>query len=563
MAALAVTEALEAAGDAAYVWDLDDDRIDWSGRLAATGDALAAALSTGRALAGRIHPDDLMPRQHSLALHLDGSGPFDCEYRLRTADGGFAWLHERGQVERDGSGRVRRMLGVIRAVEDRHVQQSRIEQRASYDELTGHFNATRLREAVDRIIVDAQRGAQAAAFLAVGVDGMAAINDRYGAEAADTVLIEIGRRLDACLRVNDQVGRLGGDRFGVILPHCSGEHIGAAVGKILALVGATAVMTARGPVSASVSIGSTLFPSDGTTSYDVITRAEAALAEAKGAGRDRHVHYAADTAGRERDRLRTIGETVRSALREGRLVFAYQPVVSAETKAVDYYECLLHLRGEDGRIGGAGGFIPAIEQLGLIRLVDRYVLDRSIDEIAAHPGVSLGFNVSALTAADRPWLRALAARLRNDPGLASRIVVEITETAALYDIEESARFVSALRRAGCRVALDDFGAGHTSLRHLHSLAVDTVKIDGAFIRNLAESPENRVFLRHLIKLAAGFGFKTVAECVETAADASILREEGVDFLQGHYCGRPSFEPDWRLPPLRPLGGEGRGEGGTR
>ena len=148
------------------------------------------------------------------------------------------------------------------------------------------------------------------------------------------------------------------------------------------------------------------------------------------------------------------------------------------------------------------------------------------------------------TAADRPWLRALTARLRRDPGLASRLVIEITETAALYDIEESIRFVAALRQAGCRVALDDFGAGHASLRHLQSLPVDTVKIDGALIRDVARNPENRVFLRHLVGLAAGFGFKTVAECVETAEDAAILREERVDYLQGHYCGRPRFEPDW-------------------
>ncbi len=543
--ASAVTDALEAAGDAAYVWDLDDDRIDWSGRLVAAGEALAAVFGTGRALAGRIHPDDLGLRQSNLALHLDGAGSFDCEYRLRTAEGGFAWLHERGRAERDADGRVRRMLGVIRAVGDREALHSRIERCASYDELTGHFNATRLREAVDRIIADGQRGAGAAAFLAVGIDGLAAIADRHGAEAADTVLIEIGRRLDACLRINDEIGRLAGDRFGVILPHCPGEHVGAAVGKILSRVDASPVATARGPVAVTVSIGSTRFPDEGTTSYDVITRAETALAEAREAGCDGHIHYPAGLAERDLRRLQTIADTVREAVREDRLLFAYQPVVSAETGAIDYYECLLHLRGADGQVTGAGEFVPAVEQLGLIRLVDRHVLDRAIGEVAAHPGVTLGFNVSGLTAADRPWLRALTARLRHEPELARRILIEITETAALYDIEESARFVSALRQAGCRVALDDFGAGHTSLRHLHNLPVDTVKIDGAFIRNLAGSPENRVFLRHLIKLAAGFGFRTVAECVETAEDAAILREEGIDFLQGHHCGRPIFDPVWR------------------
>jgi EAL domain-containing protein (putative c-di-GMP-specific phosphodiesterase class I) len=240
---------------------------------------------------------------------------------------------------------------------------------------------------------------------------------------------------------------------------------------------------------------------------------------------------------------------VQSALREDRVMFAFQPVVSAATGEVDHYECLLRMRTPDGRIISAGEFVPVIEQLGFIRLIDHYVLDKTLDELTRHPGVRLGFNISGLTAADRPWLRALISKVRNRPDIASRIIVEITETAALYDIEESARFVSALRHAGCHVALDDFGAGHTSLRHLQSLAVDTVKIDGSFIRNLAGNPDSQVFLRHLLGLAKGFGFRTVAECVATAEDAAILQREGVGFLQGYYFGRPSLERPWLVRPL--------------
>jgi EAL domain-containing protein (putative c-di-GMP-specific phosphodiesterase class I) len=172
------------------------------------------------------------------------------------------------------------------------------------------------------------------------------------------------------------------------------------------------------------------------------------------------------------------------------------------------------------------------------------VLEKTLAELEAHPRVKLGFNISGLTAADRPWLRSLISQVRNRPDLASRLVVEITETAALYDIEESARFVSALRHSGCQVALDDFGAGHTSLRHLQSLAVDTVKIDGSFIRNLTTSADSQVFLRHLLGLAKGFGFNTVAECVSTADEAAILRREGVGFLQGYYFGKPSLGKPW-------------------
>jgi EAL domain-containing protein (putative c-di-GMP-specific phosphodiesterase class I) len=256
-----------------------------------------------------------------------------------------------------------------------------------------------------------------------------------------------------------------------------------------------------------------------------------------------------DSTQRSRRRhVSAIGGIVRAALRQNRLLFAYQPVVCATTGEIDYFECLLRMRDEAGEILAGAEFITTVEHLGLIGLIDRFVLEKAIQELGMHPTVRLGFNVSGLTACDRPWLRSLIFRLRNRPDLARRLVVEITETAALYDIEESARFVDTLRDTGCRVALDDFGAGHTSLRHLQSLAVDTIKIDGSFIRNLADSPENRVFLRHLLGLTKGFGLSTIAECVESAEDAALLRAEGIGYLQGYHIGAPTIERQWlRVP----------------
>ncbi len=167
-----------------------------------------------------------------------------------------------------------------------------------------------------------------------------------------------------------------------------------------------------------------------------------------------------------------------------------------------------------------------------------------MQELVADPEVRLGLNISSLTTGDRPWLRSLISLLGNRADLARRLLVEITETATLYDIAESARFVDTLRHTGCRVALDDFGAGHTSLRHLQILAVDTLKIDGCLVRNLAGSPENQDFLRHLLGLTKGFGLSTVAECVENAEEAALLRAEGIGYLQGYHLGRPTIERAW-------------------
>jgi diguanylate cyclase (GGDEF)-like protein len=428
------------------------------------------------------------------------------------------------------------------AAEDRR---SRFDDSANYDELTGHFNRSRLREAVDRTIAAGMRQPGAAAFLALGVDNMTGINEKLGRVAADTVLIEIGRRLDDCLRVSDLVGRLGGDRYGILLPHCPDEYVPVAADKILAAVRGAPLVTERGAVAVTASIGAASFCDRGSTSYEVITRAEAALADAKRTGRDRHVHYRSTEDQRERERRHAaIGDAVQEALRQDRVTFAFQPVVSATTGEVHYYECLLRLRAADGGVISAGDFIQDVERFGYIRLVDRFILGKVLAEAATHPGVTFGFNISALTTADRPWLRSLTARLRANPGLARRLVVEITETAAIYDIEESARFVNALRRAGCRVALDDFGAGHTSLQHLQSLSVDMVKIDGSFIRDITTSSKSQVFLRHLIGLAKGFNFSTIAEGVETEEEAEILRREGVGFLQGHHYGKATLDPPW-------------------
>lgn len=541
--------ALTAAGDVAYDWDLGTDVISWHGSIhAILGMRDAGVIASGRLLAGRLNPDDLLHRQQHLNAHWTRRAVFDCEYRVRAENGGFAWVHDRGTAVFDAAGRPVRMQGVWRLVTGRKAQEQRLEQAANYDELTGHFNKKRLRETLDHVVSSSLRSGSPGAYLAIGIDKLTAVNDALGHEVADAVIITIGQRLDRCLRVSDVIGRVSGDRFGIVLANCPEEHVPVAAEKILAAVGHVPITTTAGPVYVTVSIGSATFPDQAKTSYEVMTRAETALAEAKRAGRNCFVPYRLSEEQRHQHRLgMATGDRVQRALRENRLVFAYQPVVASETGVVDYYECLLRMVGEDGSIIAAGEFVPIIEQLGFIRIIDRYVLERAVEEVTAHPGVCLGFNISGLTATDYAWLRAVTSILKDKPEIAKRLVVEITETAALQDIEESARFVGTLRELGCRIALDDFGAGFTSLRHLQALAVDTVKIDGSFVRNLGQNYDNQVFLRHLVGLANGLGLTTVAECVETAREAGILRREGVGYLQGYYFGRPAIEAPWPKP----------------
>ncbi len=551
-AALArVLAALAAAGDAAYVWDLAGDGMEWHGSPRMLGLTDEASVASGKGFAARINPDDLILRQQRLQIHYGRGAPFDVEYRVRLGDGSFAWLHERGTAEFDGMGRPQRMLGVLRVITARKTQEQRLEHLANYDELTGHFNRKRLRESLDQMRAHSVRSGLPGAYLAIGIDKLAGINDVFGYEAADQVIVEIGQRLDRCLRVSDVIGRMGGDRFGIVLAHCPEHNIATVAEKVLASVSQMPIDTGGGAVYATVSVGGAAYPEQAKTSYEVMTRAETALTEAKRAGRDCFVPYRISDEQRQRHRVgMALGERVQRALRDGRLCFAYQPVVDSATGVVDYYECLLRMIDEDGRVVAAGEFVAAIEQLGFIRLIDRFVLERAIEEAAAYRDICLGFNISGLTATDRSWLRGASAILQGRREIASRLVVEITETAALHDIDESAGFVTTLRDLGCRIALDDFGAGFTSLRHLQALAIDTVKIDGSFVRNLGEKAGNQVFLRHLVGLARGLNLLTVAECVETAEEAAMLRREGVHFFQGYHCGAPTLEKPW-VTPLRP------------
>jgi EAL domain-containing protein (putative c-di-GMP-specific phosphodiesterase class I) len=167
----------------------------------------------------------------------------------------------------------------------------------------------------------------------------------------------------------------------------------------------------------------------------------------------------------------------------------------------------------------------------------------TVAQLHAHPEITLAVNVSGTTAGDPSWLQSFIRYVQSNNAVASRIIVELTETAALHHFEENARFVSQLREMGCRVAIDDFGAGYTSFRNLQMLRVDTVKIDGAYVRGLSGSSENQIFVRTLVDLAKNFDLKTVAEWVSSDEDADLLESFGVDYFQGFHFGEPLLKPE--------------------
>ena len=377
---------------------------------------------------------------------------------------------------------------------------------------------------------------------------MTLVNQAFGHEIADSILLAVSERLDRCLRSSDVIGRVGGDRFGAVLTNCPESELVNAAEKILETARTTVVETPSGPIHVTVSIGAVSFPASVKTAVDAMTKADIALRDAKLSGRDCYAIYSYTEEQRSghRDNM-VIAEKVQRAMREDRLKFAFQPIVDCQSGEPVWFECLLRMVEPDGEVVPAGVFMPVVEDLGMIRPIDRMVLELAVEEVRRYPKAQLTLNVSGLTTADRSWLRAAVVLLRGKPDLANRLIVEITETAGLEDVDACSHFVSTLRDLGCQVALDDFGAGYTSFRHLKQLSVNMVKIDGAFIRNIGENPDNLVFVRTLIDLARNFNLQTVAECIETPEEMALLRKEGVDFLQGYAFGKPSLIAPWHEP----------------
>lgn len=543
-----IESALVSAGDVAYFWDVASDCLTWAGNLS---DVLTEipldTLASGHALNDRIHPEDLPRRLKALSDHFALNKQYDCEYRLRTGHGQVVWVHDRGLAQMGGAGVPKTMAGTLRVITQRKQTEARLERAANYDDLTGHFNKSRLRQELEQAMSFARRFSVAGAFLVIGVDKLALINSAYGYEVGDAVLVTVGQRLDRFLRSSDVVGRLSGDRFGIVLTQCPEDMVGTAMDRIIEVMRERPVDVDGQSVPVTVSVGCVMFPSITSTAYDVIARAETALNAAKLAGRSCwQVHRPSEQQSIQHRHHMVIAAQVQRAVREDRLIFTYQPIVKADSFEVVKYEALLRLKDEQGKIMSAAEFIPVVEELGMTRFMDRHVLDMAIAELRANAELTLAMNISGLTATDQAWLRALNSAVKATPEVAPRLIVEITETAALHDIEETARFVNAVRDLGCQVAIDDFGAGFTSFRHLKALTVDMVKIDGSFVRDLASNVDNQLFIRNLMGLAESFGLRTCAEFVENAEDAAFLVKAGVDWLQGYYFGRPDFTRHWAM-----------------
>ncbi|MDJ1006503.1 MAG: EAL domain-containing protein [Paracoccaceae bacterium] len=228
-----------------------------------------------------------------------------------------------------------------------------------------------------------------------------------------------------------------------------------------------------------------------------------------------------------------------------RVQLAYQPVIVAGSGGrLAFFEGLMRILDPTGRPIPAREFIGEVEDKELGRRIDCIALEAGIEALAANPTLRLSVNMSARSIGYPAWLRTLDEGIGLDPDIGARLIVEITESSVLSAPETVAAFMAELQTLGVCFAMDDFGAGFTSLRHLRDLDFDILKIDGTFVNGIHANPDNKALTSALLSVGRHFGMLTVAENVETAADAAWLSEAGVDCLQGYYFGAPSLRPDW-------------------
>lgn len=548
---------IQAANGYVFDWQVGAATMSWAaGAAEALGIAELGAEQAVDAdiFLGRLTPDDAPARSLAFDRYCRDGIPFSCSYKVRRDDGRCVWVEETGIGDFDADGKPVRVVGMVRVVQDQRQREDSLIRLAHHDELTGLSNRGQIRADLDTAVARLQSGEGQAGFLLINIDNLGAINEGYGHPVADSVIVEIARRVQRHARSGDCIGRVDGNQFGLIVELNDAEGLDDVAERILGAVRDEVVQTLDGPIAVTVSVGGVELPRVAQTGEAAFGYAEEALEQAKRGGRDRFVNFehCADKLAKRRRTLAN-GDKVLAALNERRLKLAYQPIVDSRTGAPTMYECLLRMLDNDGEVVPAARFMPVVEELGLIRMVDRRVLEMALRTLEQVPDILLTVNVSGMTASDAATLENIVGMVREQETLAPRLTFEITETVAMQDIAESGRFIGRLRDLGCSVALDDFGAGYTSFKYLKSLAVDMVKIDGQFVQDLAANRENQLFMRTLVDLAQGFGLATVAECVETQSESEAVAGFNVDYQQGYLFGRPSLDAPWQNTLVRAAG----------
>lgn len=461
----------------------------------------------------------------------------DLRNRLLTLDA--SWFPLRDEMDQ--------MIDTVGTLSERmeHIQRDREEARselvwlADHDPLTRLLNRRRFNHDLTRLVNQSVHKKLSGALLFFDLDQFKDVNDISGHPVGDLLLQQVAEQLEALLGTGGSLGRFGGDEFALALPQAGSEQAIAIAEQVQMCIQSVVIRNHGVRHQVSASIGIVLFPEHGVDTQQLLSDADLAMYQAKERGRGRWYLFSPEDQGREQANARVLwSERITEALIEDRFELHFQPIMELATGSMQRREALLRMSDVQGQLVYPNHFIPVAEKTGQIHAIDHWVLARSILVLQMHPGIDLSVNLSANAMEDPsllPDLKDLLAQYDVDP---TRLTFEITETVAVNSLQNTTRMMRDIQKLGCRFALDDFGSGFASYAYLRQLPMSAIKIDGAFIRNIAHNREDQIFVRAVTDIAHGMGKRVVAEFVENEEILSILREIGVDYAQGYHIGRP-------------------------
>jgi diguanylate cyclase (GGDEF)-like protein/PAS domain S-box-containing protein len=493
-----------------------------------------------------VHPEDREEESQALGRLARGDAT--------SVRGERRWLHPAGTIVwaavnltlvRDGAGVPQHVLLQAQDITERRRYETELRYLADHDPLTGLLNRRAFTRALEAHLEHVRRYGPAGGVLVLDLDHFKNINDTLGHGMGDELIVSLADALRAQLGERVAISRLGGDELALLIPDGDVDEVAA---DVLATVRAQRISSPSGRLrSVSASVGIAGFDEQGLGADDVLANADLAMYEAKDAGRDRAIAY------RPVGRTSTQGrvswpDAIRDGLDEDRFVLQAQPIMNLATGDTGQFELLLRLRDPLGELISPAAFLPAAERYDLIGAIDRWVVTRSIAMLAEENrrGRRLTFeiNISGRSAGDPELLALIEHELRTNEVDPAQVIFEITETTAVANIPRAQEFAHRLAALGCRFALDDFGAAFASFYYLKHLPFDYLKIDGEFVRGCVADRTDQLVIKAVVDIARGLGKTTVAEMVGDEETLHLVRDLGVDFVQGFHIGRPAPLARW-------------------
>lgn len=491
-----------------------------------------------------IHPDDSNWLEHVIQQQIKDKGDFSMDFRMLHRCGDYLWIRSIHNIEVENDKLISR--GLLIDIDDQKKSEERIIYLADHDALTSLYNRRRFQEELEHQIAYAQRFNQSGTLLFIDLDQFKYINDTLGHQAGDECLLAVTRSLTDSLRNIDISGRLGGDEFGVILPHTEINEAEIVAQHLLDRLEHKTPFQQELNTHISASIGITCFPEHGTTPSELLAKADAAMYAAKRQGRSQYHAYLHDDDTLMQMHAKVHWEDkIHRALADDRFTLHYQPIFNLKTNEIIHYEALLRLEDQDGSLIFPHAFLDTAEHFGLIREIDKWVLRNAVamqaQSIKDGNPIDIAINLSGRNFGHSEILLHLQTALAEFNANPHALIFEVTETAAVENFGRARSFIESLRSLGCRFALDDFGVGYSSFHYLRNLPVDMIKIDGSFVRNLHLNQFDRIIIKAISDVANGLAIQTIAEFVENEEIRSLLLDLGIEFGQGYQLAMPQKE----------------------